>query len=244
MRKNRYRKNKKKGKVSEAVQKYVKRTIHSNIENKYYQNAFTFGTAPNPVNPLNMRFTTAMLSTAGISTTNGLFPLNIMAQGDDVNSRTGDVIRVMSVKVRITLAAVVNASGLLSNIDPIYARILLIHTKSPEGLPPFSADFITATAVTEIDNPILPNVDATHKILSDKTYFIQNQGNINNNPLLKTINLSYRFKNPLKCVFYPTSVQAAAAQDWRTIKTNGLSVVVIAGPAGGGFNCHCFFYSY
>lgn len=207
-----------------AVSAIVRRAISSATEKKYFQIDGV------EIRPIPLTLTNALAVTGGVFTSSAWL-LNCPSQGNDENTRVGRAIRVKSCKFRLSICASNSTTPFANNnVDMMQVRVIMFRCKSPEGVSPYAADFMTGGTGAGLTRNLLPTVGKTNQIYLDKTYTFRPTGNIGNaSSAQHVIRISKRFKRPFTTEFYPVAVATPGPQDIRTVMTNALCVVVIAG---------------
>lgn len=214
-RKNEYieKKGSKKKKVTAHQEQLLKQLATREI--KYAEQAFAEATIKS-----------AVLTTTGLDDTYNLLPatnsLSYVAQGDDINQRTGRKIAINSIRIHAVIKWTQQNHAQVENYDPA-VRLMLVLDKTPTGTIPNS------TVDTRVYTPngfysfVGTNGFGKYEILVDRTYKNINAmafggaGSFINSGGLHPITIKYKFKKPLIVNF-----NANANADYRQIVDNSI----------------------
>lgn len=145
-----------KGKASKAVKKYVKKAINANIETKNVSLSVNVAAGG-----------------AGTSYNGSLWSLTQIAQGDNINDRTGNVVKLR--RVRITVSSTITAATIQTQLRLLVVRIL----QQPTNTAPLITNILATTGTdmaTTSQYASGPTSNNYFQVLKDKVFNLTNQG--------------------------------------------------------------------
>lgn len=207
-------KRKRRGKAL-ATKGYVKRLLHSNIENKFLTGAST---------------------AVAMSDTLGGVLLNGVGQGDDVFQRAGNRIRMRYLRIRVHATTAVDAA------IPAIARIMVLYDRQTNlAASPDTTILQTATAGLGYLSPFNLNYNKRYKVLYDQTRKIQVYAENNAGTASFAEDATWIIRIPLKGML---TAYAGTGTTVASISKGSLAMYHISDIASGTANSLFFSYEF